>query len=383
MGMPGSETCLEELMSRVLGDLVQEGCVSKIHLPLPNDASGLLQTVQSRTSSNLVPMQNWCLEYQCCHQTFCPIHYSICPHHTGSYQQQTLCSNIQQCQSRRVLCKFQSDHIPVYSSGIENLPSDFRNPRQCLDSSCQICKFITEMEDSVVRYRSVSDVVKGSIRMHFTSRSAWQTTQQDCPDLQRTHSHLHQGTRPSKKATKVIDVKRYLKEVVIASDGLPIVRDTPPFQPCCERIVVPWFEVDGLLTALQICFSHPSKYQLNCQFTCYFFTLDIERGLTALWDSCHHCQSLKSIPKHLQPQSTSKFHTSIKAFILQLMSCTTTVNAYSSWERLSLHTTWPLLLQVNSRIISAMQSWSYVQSSNPYRMVVWQSMWIPPMGSLP
>jgi hypothetical protein len=38
MGMPGSETCLQELMSRVLGDLVQEGCVSKIHLPLPNDA---------------------------------------------------------------------------------------------------------------------------------------------------------------------------------------------------------------------------------------------------------------------------------------------------------------------------------------------------------
>ena len=30
MGMPGSETCLEELMSRVLGGLIQEGCVAKI-----------------------------------------------------------------------------------------------------------------------------------------------------------------------------------------------------------------------------------------------------------------------------------------------------------------------------------------------------------------
>ena len=30
MGMPGSETFLEELMSRVLGDLIQEGCVAKI-----------------------------------------------------------------------------------------------------------------------------------------------------------------------------------------------------------------------------------------------------------------------------------------------------------------------------------------------------------------
>ena len=30
MGMPGSETCLEELMSPILGDLIQEGCVAKI-----------------------------------------------------------------------------------------------------------------------------------------------------------------------------------------------------------------------------------------------------------------------------------------------------------------------------------------------------------------
>ena len=30
MGMPGSKTALEEMMSRVLGDLIQEGCVTKL-----------------------------------------------------------------------------------------------------------------------------------------------------------------------------------------------------------------------------------------------------------------------------------------------------------------------------------------------------------------
>ena len=30
MGMPGSETCLEELMSRILSDLIQEGMVTKL-----------------------------------------------------------------------------------------------------------------------------------------------------------------------------------------------------------------------------------------------------------------------------------------------------------------------------------------------------------------
>lgn len=95
------------------------------------------------------------------------------------------------------------------------------------------------MEDSVVRDISVNDVIEGSVRLPFTSRAAWQATQQDCPDLRRTHSHLHQGTRPSKKATKIIDVKRYLKDIIIASDGLLAVRDTQLFQPSRERIVVP------------------------------------------------------------------------------------------------------------------------------------------------
>ena len=30
MGLPGSETALEELMCRVLGDLIQDGCVAKL-----------------------------------------------------------------------------------------------------------------------------------------------------------------------------------------------------------------------------------------------------------------------------------------------------------------------------------------------------------------
>ena len=43
----------------------------------------------------------------------------------------------------------------------------------------------------------------------------------------------------------------------------------------------------------------------------YFFALDVDRALEAVWDSCYHCQSLKTIPKQLQPQSTSEFPTSV------------------------------------------------------------------------
>ena len=58
MGMPGSETCLEELMSRVLGDLVQEGFVAKIADDLycggnsPEELLGNWQRVLSAVSKN-------------------------------------------------------------------------------------------------------------------------------------------------------------------------------------------------------------------------------------------------------------------------------------------------------------------------------------------
>ena len=191
-------------------------------------------------------------------------------------------------------------------AGVENLPSDYasRNPRECLDSSCQVCKFIAELEDSVVRSLSVSDVLQGSVKMPFTSRAAWQATQLECPHLRRTHSHLSQGTRPSKKATKIIDVKRYLKDVVIAADGLLVVRDHQPFQPPRERLVVPRSVLEGLLTALHIRFSHPSKYQMKRLFSRYFFALDVDKAIDLVSSSCHICESVKSIPKHFQPQSS-------------------------------------------------------------------------------
>ena len=192
-------------------------------------------------------------------------------------------------------------------AGIDNLPSDFasRNPIECRNSSCQICKFIAELEDSVVRTTTVDAVLEGSVHMPFTSRAAWQATQQDCSDLRRTHAHLSQGTRPSKKETNLRDIKRYLKDVIIAADGLLVVRDSQPFQPIRERIVVPRSVLSGLLTSLHIRFHHPSKYQTKRLFNRYFFALDTDKAIETLTSSCHHCQSLKAIPRHLQPQSSS------------------------------------------------------------------------------
>ena len=76
--------------------------------------------------------------------------------------------------------------------GSVNIPSDFesRNASECTEPRCQICSFITQLEDSVVRSVHVQDIIDNQTRLPFTTRSAWLAIQTDCPDLRRTHAHL-------------------------------------------------------------------------------------------------------------------------------------------------------------------------------------------------
>jgi hypothetical protein len=206
-------------------------------------------------------------------------------------------------------------------AGAANLPTDYvsRNPPSCPDSSCQVCKFVADTCDSVVRAVSMSDVTSGTARMPFTSRVAWQATQQECSDLRRTHAHLSQGTRPGKKATKVHDVKRYLREAVISNDGVLVVLENPPFQPRRERIVVRRSVLDGLVTAIHIRFNHPTPYQMKQLVTRYFFALDLDKALQRVYDSCHHCMSLKAVPPSLLMSSEEPPSTIGTSFALDIM----------------------------------------------------------------
>ena len=144
-------------------------------------------------------------------------------------------------------------------AGSKNIPSDYasRHPMSCPESSCQICKFVSEMEESVVYSLPVQDVIDGSSRMLFPYRIAWLATQRECPDLRRVHAHLSQGTRPSKRDVKIQDVKRYLQRVTTASDGLLVVVSDAPFWAATERIVMSRSVLHGLVTAVRLCFNHP------------------------------------------------------------------------------------------------------------------------------
>ena len=190
--------------------------------------------------------------------------------------------------------------------GSVNLPSDFasRTAPECNEPRCQICSFIIQTEDSVVRPVSVQDIVDKMTKLPFTTRSSWIDIQSDCSDLRRTHAHLKQGTRPSKKVINAKDVKRYLAVATIAKDGLLVVPRNDPLSPSRELIIVPRSVLHGLVTALHLKLDHPSKHQLELVMKRHFFALDVTQAISHVSDSCHVCSSLHSFPKSLVDQSS-------------------------------------------------------------------------------
>ena len=189
-------------------------------------------------------------------------------------------------------------------NGSVNIPSDFasRNASECTEPRCQICSFITQLEDSVVRSVHVQDILDKQTRLPFTRTSAWLAIQTDCPDLRRKHAHLKQGTRPSQKTTNFKDIKRYLSVACIARDGMLVVRNDPLVHST-ELIIVPRSVLHGLVTALNIKLDHPSRHQLELVMKRHFYALDLTKTIERTYNLCHKCLSLQKFPDSLVKQT--------------------------------------------------------------------------------
>ena len=198
-----------------------------------------------------------------------------------------------------------------------DLPSDFasRNPPECHSPSCQICKFVTESDDVVVKSVNVAEVLSGHTQVPYANRKVWKNLQVECPELRKVHAHLVNGTRPNAKATKVTNVKRYLKNVTVSSDGLLVTYHSEPFYPHRELIVVPQHLLHGLLTSLHLQLNHPTIHQLSQVFNRSYYALKTQSFISSVFNHCHTCQSLKSVPKELHYQSSTDFpETPYKSF---------------------------------------------------------------------
>lgn len=192
-----------------------------------------------------------------------------------------------------------------------NILSDFssRNASTCTETKCQICTFVSSLDDAVVRAIDAHEIILGRSTLPFMNRTAWKLSQNECSDLRRVRAHLLQGTRPSKKLTNVHDIKRYLNHTSIANDGVLIVRSSEPLKPDRDCVVVPQQALCGLLTALHLRLNHPSCHQLRQVVKRYFFALNLDAALQAVSQSCHQCASLRKISHSTIPQSCETYPT--------------------------------------------------------------------------
>jgi hypothetical protein len=194
-----------------------------------------------------------------------------------------------------------------YIPGSVNLPSDYqsRNPAECMEKSCQICKFVEESASSTVFKLTVSDIIDGRSSMPFMSPAAWKMAQQDCPALRRVYSHLSQGTRPGHKDNNIRDVKRYLRFCTIGKDGILIVRKEMPFATARDLIVIPSRALSGLLSALHLRLQHATKTQLVKIFHRYFYALNADAEIANTCELCPQCAAMLHLPREIEEFTTS------------------------------------------------------------------------------
>ena len=194
-------------------------------------------------------------------------------------------------------------------SGAVNLPSDYqsRNPPECNSASCQICRFVAESDNVVVKSVTVDDILSGRMRVPFANKQTWTVLQKECPDLRRVHSYLKNGIRPTAKNNRITDVKRYMQKVKIDREGMLVVPHSEPFLPPKDLIVVPQAILPGLVTSLHISLSHPTVSQLTKVFSRDYFALRSTPAIKSVWENCSTCQSLRKIPKELHTQSSTDY----------------------------------------------------------------------------
>ena len=198
--------------------------------------------------------------------------------------------------------------VLCHIKGTLNRISDYssRHPVTCDHGACQICKFVQETVDSVVRSVDVEEVMSGKMRMPFTNYVAWKSAQRSNSSMRKAFAHLQAGTRPSKKTKDSKELKDILRLASVdESKGILIVRKQDPYIGNRDLIFCPSDMAHGLILAIHIHFKHPSKSQTEKLFSRNFYALRSSSIIDSVCDNCEACNALKKIPTELFNQTSS------------------------------------------------------------------------------
>ena len=205
----------------------------------------------------------------------------------------------------------------VHKSGKSIPATDFfsRNPIQCQNESCQICKYIAEqvfVGEHSIRQITASEIINGTLSMPYIQPSAWLTLQNRDKTIIHLKKLIASGQQPEPRKTggentvlkhlHSLFVKGKLK---VAQNGLVTSEFTDDNGQIYSPIVVPQTLYPGLVCAIHLKLAHPTKYQMTKLLSRYFLCPGSSRMISDVVDSCHTCLSLKPLPPTLFSETTS------------------------------------------------------------------------------
>ena len=211
----------------------------------------------------------------------------------------------------------------VHISGkkIDLVDNISRNPTTCQQERCQICRYVKEqvnIGDNASKIMNVdaADIMEGRIQLPFTQRKTWIQAQKNDQTHQELLKLINTSQAPIKKKTGNENTKLKLlhnlyKEgkLKIMKDGLIMVKHKNDDGSYSQEISVPTVMFPGLIHALHIKLSHPSKLQLTKMIAKNFYTPGYCRIIEEVHNSCELCSAMKTLPKEIFSQSTGEMNT--------------------------------------------------------------------------
>ena len=160
---------------------------------------------------------------------------------------------------------------------------------------------------------TVEDIEHGKVSMPFTQRAAWLKVQKNDKMHQQLTWLLNSSQSPEKKKTKgdntvLKRLHNLYKNGMLkkSSDGLITITHVEPDGRSSQAISVPTAMYPGLIQALHLKLTHPSKLQLQRLSSRYFYSPGTARIVDEIASNCSICAALKLLPAELFSESTEK-----------------------------------------------------------------------------
>ena len=215
----------------------------------------------------------------------------------------------------------------VHKPGL-NHPGDFdsRNPVPCdiPAGKCHVCNFAFQesgLSAQELLYQSqpptvgaaltVADIDSGELTIPFTQSSGWKNIQEADPTLSKLKLHIGGGTIPVRRIRGSTELKRLYTlfqqgKVTLSKNGVVVYSLIDNVGNTKNLIIVPSAILKGLVTALHLKCKCPSRKELENIMARYWYSTSMAKTIQDVWEKCDTCQSLKSAPREIFEQSTTK-----------------------------------------------------------------------------